>query len=100
MVSTVTHHRHILTPIDFGFFFDYFYKALIIWTEKMALIRKISIVTLFWLASAPLQGGTGRPSDGFLSFVLLLGFLMLILGILQLAAFLKRKIQDFLEDLY
>jgi hypothetical protein len=100
MLSSVTHPRHIPTPIAFGFFFDYFYKVLIIWREKMALKRKIKLAMLFWLASAPLLGGTGRPSDGFLSFVLLLGFLLVILGILQLAAYLKRKIRDMLEGLY
>ena len=62
--------------------------------------RKIWIVTLLWLSTLPLWGGTGRPSDGFLSFILLLGFLVLILGILQLAYFIKKKILELLEDIF
>ena len=62
--------------------------------------RKIWMVTLLWLATLPLWGGTGRPSDGFLSFILLLGFLVLVLGILQLAFYVKKKILELLEDMY
>jgi hypothetical protein len=73
---------------------------LIICGEKMAAKRKIQLAMLFWLASAPLLGGTGRPSDGLLSFVLLLGFLLIILGILQLAAMGKRWAEGLLDGLY
>ena len=66
----------------------------------MTANRKIGTVTLFWLASLPLWGGTGSPGDGFLSFILLFGFLVLLLGILQLATYVKRKIQELLEDIY
>lgn len=66
----------------------------------MATYRKTCLVLLFWLYSSALLGGTGRPSDGLLSFALLMGFLLILLGILQLAAFLKRKIDDILEGLY
>jgi hypothetical protein len=62
--------------------------------------RKIGTITLFWLAFLPLWGGTGRPSDGFLSFILLLGFLVLLLGLLQVASYLKRRIQELLKDIY
>ena len=62
--------------------------------------RKIGATTLFWLAFLPLWGGTGRPNDGFLSFILLFGFLVLLLGILQLASYVKRRIQELLEDIY
>ena len=62
--------------------------------------RKIGTATLSWLALLPLWGGTGRPSDGFLSFILLFGFLVLLLGILQLASYVKSKIQELLEDIY
>ena len=55
---------------------------------------------LFCLASAPLLGGTGRPSDGFLSFLLLLGLLLVILGILQLAAMGKKWLGELLDGLY
>ncbi len=62
--------------------------------------RKIAFTLLIWLAFLPLWGGTGSPHDGFLSFILLFGFLVLLLGILQLVSFLKRKIQELLEDIY
>ncbi len=62
--------------------------------------RKIIAVSLCIITSLPLWGGTGGPRDGFLSFILLFGFLVLILGILQLASYLKRKIQELLEDIY
>jgi len=55
---------------------------------------------LIWLVLLPLWGGTGSPQDGFLSFILLFGFLVLLLGILQLLSFLKRKIRELLEDIY
>jgi hypothetical protein len=62
--------------------------------------RKIAAVSLGITACLPLWGGTGRPSDGFLSFLLLLGFLILVLGILQLATHVKRRIQEFLQDIF
>lgn len=62
--------------------------------------RKIGTATLLWLASLPLWGGTGRPGDGFLSFILIFGFLVLLLSILQLATYVKRKIRELLEDIY
>lgn len=62
--------------------------------------RETGIATLVWLASLPLWGGTGRPSDGLLSFILLFGFLLIILGIIQVARYLKRRVQDLLEDIY
>lgn len=66
----------------------------------MAILRKTSLVLLFCQALNPLMGGTGRPDDGFLSFILLLGFLLILLGILQIAACLKRKIDEILDGLY
>jgi len=65
----------------------------------MANHRKIGIVTLWWLASMPLSGGTGRPSDGLLSFLLLLGFLGLVYGVFSLIDFIKRRIWKFLEEI-
>ena len=62
--------------------------------------RNTGTDTLFWLAFLPRWGGTGRPSDGFLSFILLFGFLVLLLGVLQLVAYVKRRIQELLEDIY
>ncbi len=62
--------------------------------------RIVAFAMLIWLVLLPLWGGTGSPHDGFLSFILLFGFLVLLLGILQLLYFLKRKIQELLEDIY
>lgn len=73
---------------------------MVIWIEKMHNKRKIGTALLIVLGIMPLWGGTGRPSDGLLSFILLLGFLLLILGILQLAAFTKRCLDEILEGLY
>ena len=66
----------------------------------MTTKRKIGTATLLWLASLPLWGGTGRPGDGFLSFILLFGFLVLLLGILQVASYVKRRLQELLEDIF
>ena len=62
--------------------------------------RKNGTAALFWLAFLPLWGGTGRPNDGFLSFILLVGFLVLLLGLLQVASCVKRRIQELLKDIY
>jgi len=61
--------------------------------------RKTGLLAILWLGYQPTWGGTGSPSDGFLSFILLFGFLLLLLGIMQLLAYLKRKIRELLEDL-
>ena len=60
----------------------------------------IGTATLICISSLPLLGGTGRPSDGLLSFILLFGFLGVLLGILQLGYYLKRKIRELLEDIF
>ncbi|MCK5693850.1 MAG: hypothetical protein KAI08_13400 [Bacteroidales bacterium] len=62
--------------------------------------RKTGTVTLFWLAILPLWGGTGRPNDGFLSFILIFGFLVVLLGLLQVASYVKKRIQELLEDIF
>jgi len=66
----------------------------------MTTKRKIGTAILLWLAFLPLWGGTGRPSDGFLSFILLLGLLVLLLGLLQVASYVKKRIQELLKDIY
>lgn len=62
--------------------------------------RKTGTLTLLWLALIPLWGGTGRPRDGLLSFVLLFGFLLLLLGILHLAAYIKKVIAELQKDIF
>jgi len=54
---------------------------------------KIAAVSLCLLISLPLWGGTGSPRDGFLSFILVLGFLGTLLGILYLVDFIRLKIR-------
>jgi hypothetical protein len=62
--------------------------------------RKIIAFSLSIITSLPLWGGTGSPRDGLLSFILLFGFLVLLLGILQLVSYMKRRIKELLEDIY
>ena len=62
--------------------------------------RKILSASLWMSASLPLWGGTGRPSDGMLSFLLILGFLLIILGILHLADHIKSGIKNLLNGMY
>jgi hypothetical protein len=72
---------------------DYLYVS-------MVIKRAISLIFLLVLMYLPLFGGAGRPSDGFLSFILLMGFLLGILGVLHLIERLKRWIANLLEGLY
>lgn len=67
---------------------------------KMVWKRKTGALTLLLLASLPLRGGTGRPGDGLLSFVLLFGFLLLLLGILHLATYIKKVIAELQKDIF
>jgi len=71
------------------------------------MIRKRSFLSLAILLMLPslLLAGTGSARDGFLSFLLLLGFLLALLGILHLAELIRstfRKIRKELnfEDLF
>ena len=61
---------------------------------------EITAIILLCFTSVPLYGGTGRPRDGFLSFILVLAFLLILLGILQLVTCLKRRIHNLLEDIF
>jgi len=60
--------------------------------------RFLSISYLIALC-LPLFGGTGRPSDGLLSFLILLGFLLTVLGILHLADRIKGRLDNLLEGM-
>ena len=62
--------------------------------------RRIAFACLLSGGFLPLFGGTGRPSDGFLSFVLVMGFLLGMLGVLHLIDQLKRWIGGLLDGLY
>jgi hypothetical protein len=66
--------------------------------------RDILVLMLLLLPSALLMGGTYRPEDGILSFLLLLGFLLALLGILHLADLIRSMYKMFrdllnMEDL-
>ncbi len=65
----------------------------------MTKSRKYGALAFLGLACMPLWGGTGRPSDGFLSFILLLGFLGALLGFLCFVDFIKQQIWKFLEEI-
>lgn len=60
---------------------------------------KIAAASLCLLISLPLWAGTGSPRDGFLSFILVLGFLGILLGILYIIDFIKLKIRKLLEGI-
>jgi len=66
----------------------------------MLNLRKIAVIALSGLAVLPVRGGTGRPSDGFLSFIILLGIMLVILGILHLLGYIKKRIQDIMDDVF
>ena len=61
--------------------------------------RVKTVLGLLFLVLLPLWGGTGKPADGFLSFILLLVFLGIILGILYGIEYLKRLISEFHRDI-
>jgi hypothetical protein len=65
------------------------------------MIKKSSILVLLLLLlpSALLMGGTYRPEDGFLSFLLLLGFLLILLGIIHLVDLIRSTLKRFSEEI-
>ena len=61
---------------------------------------KKRLILVVWIALIPtlsLLGAAGRPKDGFLFFIVLLGFLGVILGILYLVDYIKILIRRFFE---
>lgn len=62
-------------------------------------IKILALSAVLGLCS-PLWGGTGRPSDGMLSFLLLLGFLLIVLGLLHLADRIKGRLDNLLEGMF
>ena len=62
--------------------------------------RNIAVIILLYYASSPLWGGTGSPSDGLLSFILVLGFLLILFGILHLMSLLKKRLDNILEGIF
>ena len=46
-----------------------------------------------------LLAGTGKVSDGILSFVILLGFLLILLGVVHLAEVIKSRIKRYMDGI-
>lgn len=60
---------------------------------------KILLLSLLLIPEKALQAGTGNVSDGLLSFVLLLGFLLILLAMVHLTEFIKIRIRQYLEGI-
>ena len=63
-------------------------------------MKKKRLILIVWITLIPtlsLLGAAGRPKDGFLFFIVLLGFLGAILGILYLVDYIKILIRRFFE---
>jgi divalent metal cation (Fe/Co/Zn/Cd) transporter len=56
-----------------------------------------AISGILFLSSTVLCGAAGRPSDGWLSFVVILGFLGAVLGMLYLIDLIRALIRRLLE---
>jgi hypothetical protein len=54
-------------------------------------------IAIVLLTTCSLYGAAGRPADGFLSFIVILGFLGVILGMLHLIDYLRHLIRRLLE---
>lgn len=65
------------------------------------MIKKRSFLALaiLLMLPIPLLAGTYRPKDGFLSFILLLGFLMVLLGVIHLADLIRSTLRRFSEEI-
>ena len=67
------------------------------WAREMKNFTAYKLIILLILMATPLLGGTGRPSDGLLSFLVVLGFLVLLLAIIQLCESLPRLIDRIID---
>lgn len=54
--------------------------------------QKLAILMLV-VPAVSMYGGTGRPEDGFLFFVFVLGLLGLILGVIHLVDYIKIQVR-------
>ena len=57
----------------------------------------LTIAGILILASPALFGAAGRPSDGWLSFIIVLGFLGTILGILYIIDLIRTLLRRMLH---
>jgi len=61
--------------------------------------NRILLTLLLFIPGKELLAGTGNVSDGLLSFVLLLGFLLILLGMVHLTELFKTRIRRFLDGI-
>jgi len=60
--------------------------------------RRNLFILLILIPASLLFGGTGRPEDGFLFFVVILAFLGLVLGVLYLVDYIRELIRWLKDD--
>ena len=65
----------------------------------MAIKLKILVILLLIFPGKKLWAGTGSASDGLLSFIVLLGFLLFLLGMVHLAERLKARFRKFMLEI-
>ena len=61
--------------------------------------KQFLALSLLLLPSALLMGGTYRPKDGILSFLLLLGFLLMLWGVIHLVDLIQSIFRMFRDEL-
>lgn len=63
--------------------------------------KKIRVLLMFllFIPGNALLAGTGNVSDGLLSFVLLLGFLLFLLGMVYLTELIKIRIRRYIDGI-
>ena len=65
----------------------------------MAGKLKILLILLLIFPGKKLLAGTGSASDGLLSFLVLLGFLLFLLGMVHLAERVKTRFRKFMHEI-
>ena len=65
----------------------------------MAGKLKILLILLLIFPGKKLWAGTGNASDGLLSFLVLLGFLLFLLGMVHLAERVKARFRKFMHEI-
>jgi len=61
--------------------------------------RHIFTLTLLILPSILLMAGTYRPRDGLFSFLLMLGFLLVLLGMIHLVDLIRSTLRKICKEL-
>jgi len=65
----------------------------------MVIKLKILLILLLIFPGKKLWAGRGSVSDGLLSFIVLLGFLLLLLGMVHLAERVKARFRKFMHGI-